>query len=77
MLFYFWLLKPGGFPQQGGNNLEPIEVRAARFVVEAESEYEKAAFQSTELNWAFQTNITDHNEQNMLDFKVGQLFNYG
>ncbi len=56
-------------PLQPGEPLSPEEQRAAAFVTKAEEELLENARQATLVEWAYYTNITDHNEKVRLDYQ--------
>ena len=46
-----------------------------RFVDRAEKELEQNTVKATFIEWAFESNITDHNEKIKLDFQVRKYHN--
>ena len=50
-----------------------VEQKALDFVKSAEKQLEEAAIKSTELEWAYATNITDENEAIKTKYQVCKL----
>ncbi len=70
------VLTGGAWPAQpqlvSANNLNAEERRAENFLRTAEEELRASAEKGTFVEWAYASNITDHNEKVKLKFQVSQ-----
>ena len=58
-------------PQNKNSDELSEKIKATKFITKAEAQMKEVAQKLTKFNWAFQTNITDENEANKLEYQVG------
>ena len=61
---------PLGSAASGARPAVPEAHRAAEFVARAEEELHRDIHRWVQISWAFDTNITEHNEKKLLESKV-------